>query len=340
MDGLTLSNARGVQVRILTYGATVQSLSVPDRNGNLGDVVLGYPDMAGYLADPNYCGAVVGRYANRIAGGRFALGNRNFSLAQNDGDNSLHGGFRGFSKQLWSIEDVREGPLPSVTLGYTSPDGEEGFPGTLSATATYSLDDEGRLDLTIEARTDELTIANLTGHAYFNLAGEACRASTLNHRLQINADHYTPIGRDLIPVGVLAPVAGTPFDFRAPALVGDRIGEIDNEQILFGNGYDHNFVISDAVSAETRLAARLEEPGSGRVMELWTNQPGLQFYSGNFLRSTVAGKNGQMFRQSDALALEPQLFPDTPNQPGFGSAELHPGQLYRNKISYRFSTLA
>lgn len=338
VDELNLTNARGVRVRILSYGAIVQSICVPDRHGNIADVVLGYPDMAGYLADPNYIGAVVGRYANRIAGGRFVLGGQSYSLAQNNGQNSLHGGPRGFDKQLWSIEDVREGPRGSVTLGYVSPAGEEGFPGTLSATATYSLDDDGRLDLMIEAESDELTIANLTGHSYFNLAGEASGLSALNHRLTINAERYTPIGSDLIPTGVLAPVAGTPFDFRQPTPVGERIGESDDEQIRFGNGYDHNFVLSEGTSAEPRLAARLEETGSGRILELWTNQPGLQFYSGNFLRSDVPGKGGSPYRRSDALALEPQLFPDTPNQPGFGSAELSPGQRYRNQISYRFLT--
>ena len=337
---LTLSNARGVLVHILTYGAIAQSICVPDRYGTIADVVLGYPDMAGYLADPNFCGAVIGRYANRIASGRFVLGGRSLSLAQNDGQNSLHGGPRGFDKQLWSIDDIREGPCGSVTLGYISPDGEEGFPGTLSATATYSLDDEGRLDLTIDAETDALTIANLTGHSYFNLAGEASGVSALDHRLTINADRYTPIGSDLIPTGVLAPVAGTPFDLRQPTLVGERILDSSDQQIRFGNGYDHNFVLSEGVSADTRLAARLEAINSGRIMELWTNQPGLQFYSGNFLRSEVAGKGGQLYRRSDALALEPQLFPDTPNQPSFGSAQLSPGQRYRNKISYRFLTSA
>jgi aldose 1-epimerase len=335
---LALSNARGITVRILSYGAIIQSLYVPDRYGTIADVVLGYSDVAGYVADPNYVGAVIGRYANRIAGGRFVLESEMFSLARNDGDNSLHGGSLGFGKQLWSIEDVREGPCGSVTLRYVSVDGEEGYPGTLSTTATYSLDDDGCLALTIEAETDKPTIANLTGHSYFNLAGEASGVSALGHRLYIDADRYTPIDRDLIPTGVVAPVARTPLDFRQASLVGARIREARHEQIRFGKGYDHNFILSDGVLSEPKLAARLEEPNSGRSLEIWTNQPGLQFYSGNFLSGAVVGKSGSAYRQSDALALEPQLFPDTPNQPTFGSAQLLPGQLYRNQIGYRFLT--
>ena len=340
MHGLNLANARGVRVRILTYGAIVQSICVPDRYGTLADVVLGYPDLAGYLTDQSFCGAVVGRYANRIAGGRFVLDGRRFALAQNDRGNSLHGGPRGFGKQLWSVEDLREGPSGSVTLHYVSPDGEEGYPGTLSTTATYALDGEGRLDLTLEAETDRPTIVNLTGHSYFNLAGEASGASALDHQLYLNAERFTPVDRDLIPTGVLASVAGTPFDFRRPTLVGERIGDSSDEQMLFGHGYDHNFVLADGVSTDARLAARVEESSSGRVLELWTNQPGVQFYSGNFLGGGAPGKGGSVYRPRDALALEPQLFPDTPNQPSFGSAELHPGQRYRNLISYRFLTSA
>lgn len=338
MDELSLSNARGVRVRILTYGAIVQSICVPDRYGTIADVVLGYSGIAGYVSDANYFGAIIGRYANRIAGARFVLEGQKFCLARNDGENSLHGGLRGFGKQLWSIEDVREGNCGSVILRCISPDGEEGYPGTLSTTATYTLDDEGRLDLLIEAETDKPTIVNLTGHSYFNLAGEASGVSALNHRLYIDADRYTPIGSDLIPTGILAPVTRTPFDFREPSPVGARIREAHQEQIRFGKGYDHNFVLSDGVSSNPRLAARLEEPNGGRTLEIWTNQPGLQFYSGNFLDGTVVGKSGLTYRQSDALALEPQLFPDTPNQPSFGSAELLPGQLYRNHIGYRFIT--
>lgn len=339
MHELNLRNARGVHVRILTYGAIIQSIWVPDRYGTIADVVLGYSNVAGYVADSNYFGAVIGRYANRIAKARFNLDGESFSLFRNDGENSLHGGLGGFGKRLWSIEDVREGPSGGVTLRYTSPDGEEGYPGTLSTTATYSLDDEGRLDLIIEAETDKPTIANLTGHSYFNLAGEASGRSALDHRLFINADRYTPISQDLIPAGALAPVAQTPFDFREPAVIRARIRDGNDEQIRFGKGYDHNFVLSEGVSAEPRLAARLEEPNSGRILKIWTNQPGLQFYSGNFLDGAVVGKSGLAYRQSDAVALEPQLFPDTPNRPEFGSALLLPGQVYRNQISYRFLTL-
>jgi aldose 1-epimerase len=335
---LVLSNARGMTVRILSYGAIIQSLYVPDRYGTIADVVLGYSDVAGYVADANYIGAVIGRYANRIAGGRFVLEGEMVTLARNDGENSLHGGSLGFGKQLWSIEDVREGPCGSVTLGYVSVDGEEGFPGTLSTTATYSLDDDNSLTLTIVAKTNKTTIANLTGHSYFNLAGEASGVSALGHRLHIDADRYTPVDHDLIPTGVMAPVAGTPFDFREASFVGARIREARHEQIRFGKGYDHNFILSDTVLPEPRLAARVEESNSGRSLEVWTNQPGLQLYSGNFLDGAVVGKSGLAYRQSDALALEPQLFPDTPNQPSFGSALLLPGHLYRNHIKYRFGT--
>src|SRR3990170_6466569 len=336
VDELTLCNARGMRVGILSYGAIVQSICVPDRHGTIADVVLGCKDVAGYVADPNYFGAVVGRYANRIAGGRFVLEGQTFSLGRNDGENSLHGGPLGFSKQLWSIEDIREGSCGSVTLRYISPDGEGGYPGTLSTTATYSLDDGDRLDLTIEAETDKATIVNLTGHSYFNLAGEASGVSALDHLLHVDADRYTPIGHDLIPTGALAPVEGTPFDFRESCLVGARVRNGRDDQILFGKGYDHNFVLTEGLSRDSRLAARLEEPNSGRVLEVWTNQVGLQFYSGNFLNGAAVGKSGLAYRQSDALALEPQLFPDTPNRPNFGSAQLLPGQIYRNQIGYRF----
>lgn len=338
MHEIVLSNARGIHVHLLTYGAIVRSLYVPDRHGALDDVVPGYSNISGYLADSNYFGAVIGRYANRISRARFALEGQTFSLAQNDGQNSLHGGTRGFSRQLWSIEDVRAAAFGSVTLQYVSPDGEEGYPGKLTATATYSLNDAGHLNLTIEAETDRPTIVNLTGHSYFNLAGCAADASALGHRLCIDAEYYTPIGPDLIPTGVLAPVAGTPFDFREAAVVGSRMREAPCEQIRLAKGYDHNFILSRAVSPEARLAACLECPDNGRIMELWTNQPGLQFYSGNHLGGAVPGKGGLAYRQFDALALEPQLFPDTPNQPAFGTAELLPGRLYRNQISYRFST--
>lgn len=336
---LRLSNAGGMGVRILSYGGIVQSIRVPDRYGNIADVVLGHADVAGYIADSNYCGAIIGRYANRIAGGRFALDGRTYSLPQNDGNNTLHGGSRGFDKQLWSIDDIREGPRGSVRLSYVSPDGDEGFPGMLSATATYSLGEDGRLDLMLEAETDQPTIANLTGHSYFNLAGMGSGISAFAHRLWINAEHYTPIDCELIPTGTLAPVAGGPFDFREAALVSENMGDRRDEQIRLANGYDHNFILSDGDSGDVRLAARLEEPGSGRAMELWTNQPGLQFYSGNFLRTATPGKGGRLFRPNDAMALEPQLFPDTPNKSGFGSARLAPGERYRNMISYRFSTL-
>jgi aldose 1-epimerase len=338
VEEVTLTNGRGITARILSWGALLRTLAVPDRAGRPADVVLGYNDLAGYLAKPNYFGVSVGRYANRIRAGRFTLDGRSYTLATNDGPNALHGGTAGFDKRLWTITAVTGGPAPSVTLRYVSPDGEEGYPGTLTATATYRLDDTDTLTVTYEATTDKPTLVNLTNHSFFNLAGEGSGRSILGHVLTIPAERYTPVDATLIPTGAHLPVAGTPFDFRTPTVIGARIRDGRDVQIVRGRGYDHNWVVTDAPTAEPHPVARVEDPHSGRVLEIASTQPGVQVYAGNFLDATAVGKSGLAYRQSDALALEPELVPDTPNQPAFGSARLDPGQTYRNVIAYRFST--
>lgn len=338
VEEVTLTNGKGVTARILSWGALLRSLDVPDRSGKAADVVLGYNDLASYLTKGNYFGVSVGRYANRIRAGRFTLDGQTYTLATNDGPNALHGGAAGFDKRLWTITAVTGGASPSVTLRYVSPDGEEGYPGTLTATATYTLDDTNTLTITYEATTDKPTIVNLTNHSFFNLAGEGSGRTILDQTLTIPAERFTPVDATLIPTGAHLPVAGTPFDFRKPTVIGARIREGRDEQIVRGRGYDHNWVVTDAPTAEPHPVARVEDPESGRILDVASNQPGLQFYAGNFLNATAVGKSGLAYRQSDALALEPELFPDTPNQPAFGSARLDPGNTYRNVITYRFST--
>jgi aldose 1-epimerase len=338
VEAIVLANDNGMRVRILAYGALIQELTVPGRDGP-ADVVLGYDGIEGYLEAPNYFGVTVGRYANRIGNGRFTLDGTEYQLALNDGPNALHGGVQGFDKRLWTIADVSsDAESASVTLTYVSPDGEEGYPGTLSVTATYTLNETDELTVDYHATTDKPTIVNLTNHAYFNLAGAGSSVSVLDSVLTIPADSYTPVDETLIPTGEFTPVEGTAFDFRTPTRIGERIRDGGDEQLRFGHGYDHNWVVSAAPVEGTQLLARLEDPGSGRVMDVLSNQPGVQFYSGNFLDATVTGKGGAIYRQGDALCLEPQIFPDTPNKPEFGSARLDPGQTYANRIVYRFST--
>ncbi len=340
VEAVTLSNGKGVTARVISYGAILQSLVAPDRDGKKADIVLGYADAATYQTVPNYFGATVGRYANRIAGGRFALDGKNYSLARNNGPNALHGGPVGFDKVVWKVIEVKSGPQASVTLGYTSPDGEEGYPGALSVTATYTLDESNNLSVDYRATTTRPTIVNITNHSFFNLAGEGSGRSILANRLTIAADSFTPVSAVLIPTGEIRSVAATPFDFRKATVIGDRIRDGREEQIRFGQGYDHNYVLGRTVSATPRLAARLEDPVSGRVVELSTNQPGVQLYTGNFLNGTAVGKAGTVYRQSDGIALEPQLFPDTPNHPAFGSARLDPGQTYHSQIIWHLTTSA
>lgn len=335
IEAVVLSNAGGISVRLIALGAAIQALSVPDRHGNSADVVLGYASAAEYLANPQYFGVSVGRYANRIAAGRFTLDGREHVLEQNDGSNHLHGGSEGFDKMVWTIESVEAGRKARVVFSHVSPDGHGGYPGRLEARAIYSLSDDNELAIEYRATTDQPTIVNMTNHAFFNLAGEASGSDVMAHRLTLVAGRFTPVNEVLIPTGELREVAGTPFDFRTPRAIGDRIRDGRSEQIRFGRGYDHNYVL-DGADGTLRLAARVEDPASGRVMELSTTAPGVQFYSGNFLDGTVVGKSGRVYRQGDALCLEPQVFPDAPNRPDFPSARLDPGETYVNRIVLRF----
>lgn len=338
VETITLANEAGVKARIITYGATLQSLEAPDRTGAVADIVLGYDDLASYVDKPNYFGVTVGRYANRIAGGRFALDGRSYQLPLNNGANSLHGGTKGFDKRLWTIASVESGPAASVTLTLTSPAGDQGYPGTLDVTVTYSLDEAGALTIDFGAATDAPTIVNLTNHAIFNLAGEGAVRGILGHELTIPAARYTPVNAALIPTGELKPVAGGVFDFTKGRIIGDGIRDGRDPQIVAGRGYDHNFVLDKGTTAKPELAARLADPVSGRVLEVLTTEPGVQVYTGNFLDGTLVGKRGHLYRMGDGIALEPQKFPDTPNQPAFGSARVDPGKPYHHRMIYRVST--
>ena len=336
VEAFTLRGTGGRQAVVINYGATLQSVVLPDRNGKLADVIVGPASLQSYLEQPQYFGATVGRYANRIAKGAFQLDGKSYQVPRNNDGNSLHGGARGFDKVLWEVVKVGAGSDASVTLRYVSPDGDQGFPGNLTALASYSLVGS-ELRIEYRATTDAPTIVNLTNHAYWNLAGEGSAQSALEQRLTIAAEAYTPVDAGLIPTGELRSVARTVFDFRTATRIGARVRDASDEQIVRGRGYDHNFVIARRVAKQPRLHAKLEDPVSGRHFELWSNQPGLQFYSGNFLDGTTIGKSGRLYRQGDAVVLEPQLFPDTPNQPALGSARLAPGEEYRNLIVYRFN---
>lgn len=329
---VTLCGPTGLQVTVLTCGAILQSVLVPGRDGRRADVALGHATLAGYLDQTGYMGAVVGRVANRIAGGRFALDGQNFRVPVNNGAHSLHGGTAGFDRQLWDL--VVATPRRAV-LRLVSPDGDQGYPGTLTVTATHELVGDDSLAIDYVATTDRPTLVNLSNHAYWNLAGEGS-GTALDHLLTIPADHVLPVDAGLIPTGAFRPVAGSAFDFRRPMPIGARIRDAGDEQLRFGRGYDHNWVIDRNVAAAPRLLARLADPVSGRTLELHANQPGLQFYSGNFLDGSTIGKAGRAYRQGDGIALEPQQFPDTPNQPGFGTLRLAPGETYRNSIRLRF----
>jgi aldose 1-epimerase len=336
VEAVTLSNGHGVSATVITYGATLQSLIAPGRNGAKADVVLGYADGAAYADHGGYFGASVGRYANRIADGRFTLDGKAYQLAKNDhGLAALHGGERGFDKQLWKIVDVRGGPIASVTMSLTSPNGDQGYPGKLNVTATYSLDERSDLQVDYRATTDRPTIVNLTNHALFNMAGEGGAQDAMGNRLTIYADRFTPVDSKLIPTGVLAPVAGTPFDFRKPHLIQERVRDASHPQIVIGRGYDHNYVLRGTSGGAPRLIARLEDPVSGRRMDILSDQPGLQLYSGNFIDGTTVGKSGKVYRMGDGVALEAQHFPDSPNHPQFPSVRLDPGREYRNLIVFR-----
>ena len=333
---VTLSNAHGVAATVIAWGATLQSVILPGRDGVFVDVALGYSDMAGYLAGSEYFGATVGRFANRIAKGQFEIDGKTYQTPVNDGPNALHGGTAGFDKMLWEIVSTGKA---SVTLRHVSMDGEQGYPGTLTVDAVYSLDDANALTIEYRATTTAPTIVNITNHAYWNLAGEGSAGGAMGHLVTIPADLYTPVDATLIPTGELRSVVGTVFDFRTPRAVGERVRDGRDEQIVFGRGYDHNWVIADTVAAAPRLVAKIVDPASGRGFELLSNQPGVQFYSGNFLDGSIVGKSRRVYRQGDTVVFEPQLFPDTPNQPKFGlnGGRLNPGEIYRNVIVYRFT---
>jgi aldose 1-epimerase len=333
----TLTNAHGIEVRLTNYGGIITSLKTPDRSGRFDDVVLGYDSLNGYLRNSPYFGAIVGRYGNRIAKGRFTLDGTTYRLAVNNGPNSLHGGIRGFDKVVWNAEPFRNDGAEGVALEYTSADMEEGYPGTLRARVTYTLTDDNRLIVDYQATSDKPTPVNLTQHSYWNLAGDGSR-DILAHVLTINADSMTPVDSTLIPTGEISPVAGTPFDFRTPMPIGARIDQRQNTQIRYGGGYDHNFVLNRGGAAADSLlhAAHVAEPSTGRTLDIFTTEPGIQFYSGNFLDGTITGKAGHIYKHRYGLALETQHYPDSPNHPNFPSTILRPGQQYRSRTVFAF----
>lgn len=329
----SLVNANGLQAKISDYGATLVQLLVPDRQGRLADIVLGYHSLADYLTDPAYFGSTIGRYCNRIAAGRFTLQGSTYTLATDAGGAcSLHGGEQGFDKKRWRAEYLRD----TLHLHYRSRDGEEGYPGNLDVCVSYRLTDDNALTIDYRASTDQATVVNLTNHAYFNLRGEG-NGDILQHRLQLNADAYLPVDAKMLPTGELRPVADTAFDFRQMSAIGARI-DTGDEQLARGGGYDHNWVLNKpATGSDYALAARVTEPQSGRVMEVWTSQPGVQFYSANFLDRRRPGKSGVPYGPRSALCLETQHFPDSPNQPHFPTTTLLPGDIYRAKTAYKFN---
>lgn len=338
VDRYTLSNSHGMRVRILTYGGIIQMLDVPDRKGHDANVALGFATLKDYV-DKNggpYFGALIGRYANRIAKGRFTLDGQTYQLPINNGPNSLHGGIKGFNTKVWKAQVVKGADTVGLRLTYVSKNGEEGYPGTLTTTVTYTLGTDNRLRLDYRATTDKPTIVNLTNHSYFNLAGEGT-GDAYGHLLKVNASRYTPTDTTQIPTGQLAPVKGTPFDFTRPRTIGERIRDND-PQLLIGHGYDHNFVLNQHRPGELTLAATVTEPRTGRVLRLSTTQPGVQLYTANFLDGTLVGTSGHAYRQGDALALETQHFPDSPNHPTFPTTVLRPGQAFTSTTLYAFST--
>jgi aldose 1-epimerase len=325
----TLTNKHGVAAAITNYGGRVVSLKVPDKAGAMGDVVLGFDSLEGYLNENPYFGALIGRYANRIGHAQFTLNGVLYKVPKNDADNSLHGGTRGFDKVVWTARQLNDGGLE---LSYLSKDGEEGYPGNCKVTVTYHLTDSNELKIEYAASTDKDTVVNLTNHSYFNLNGSG---DILGHLLMLNASRFTPVDSGLIPTGEMKAVAGTPFDFQKATAIGERI-EQNDEQLKLGKGYDHNWVLNQK-GPELSLAARVEEPSTGRVMEVWTTQPGIQFYTGNFLDGTIKGKGGKVYARRSALCLETQHFPDSPNKPKFPSALLKPGMEFKSTTVYKFA---
>jgi len=329
----TLKNGNGMEARICTYGGIVVSLTARDRNGQFADVVLGYDNLDGYVKNNSpYFGCLVGRYGNRIGGAKFTLEGKTCTLAANNGPNSLHGGLKGFDKVVWKAKPLTGAALE---LTYLSKDGEEGFPGNLEVTAVYRLTEDNSLRLDFTAKTDKTTVCNLTQHSYFNLRGQG-NGDVLGHKVYINSDKTTPVDKELITTGGYAPVDGTPFDFRRPTTIGARINDPDTV-LQYGPGYDHNWVINKPFG-KLGLQARVYEPTSGRVLEVWSTEPGLQFYAGNFLDGTITGKGGKVYQRRTGFAMEPQHYPDSPNKPEFPTTELKPGQTYKNTIIYKFTT--
>ena len=326
----TLTNGKGIKTRIMTYGATVVSLEVPDRSGNPADICLGHDALAGYLernTNP-YFGSIIGRYGNRIAKGQFTLDGAAYQLAKNNGENSLHGGLRGFDAVIWEAESIKEATAVGVKFTYLSRDGEEGYPGNLKVAVTYMLTDQNELKIGYEAITDKATPVNLTNHAYFNLAGQG-EGDILGHELMLNADAFTAVDAALIPTGEIRAVTGTPWDFTTPKAIGADIALVEG-------GYDHNFVLRGG-GGPLELAARVHEPGSGRVMEIWTTEPGIQFYTGNFLDGMITGKGGKVYKKHFGFCLETQHFPDSPNKPNFPSTILRPGETYNSLTVHKFA---
>ena len=335
VEEYTLTNANGMEVKLISYGGIITSIRVPDRDGNMVNVTLGFDNLADYEARNPYFGTITGRYANRIANASFSLDGKQYTLAQNDGSNSLHGGNDGFNSRVWKASETEDN---GVQFQYLSPDGEEGYPGNLDVTVTYTVTADNGIRIHYKAKTDAPTVINLTNHALFNLEGEGA-GNIEDHILMLNADQYTPVDPTSIPTGELATVEGTPFDFRLPKPLapGQRSS---HEQIIRASGYDHNFVLnrSDEADRSLIMAARMYEPKAGRILEVWTTEPGIQLYAGNFLDCTLVGPSGRLYRPCDGFALETQHYPDSPNQPDFPTTVLRPGEVYDTTTIYKFST--
>lgn len=336
IDCYTLTNAKGVEMKVTNYGGIVTSLKVPDKAGAMGDIVLGFNDVDSYIKGSPYFGCIVGRYGNRIGAAKFTLAGKEYTLEKNNGPNSLHGGVKGFDKQIWDAKEIKGKTSVGIAFTYTSKDGEEGFPGTLTTTVTYTLTNKNEFKIDYKATTDKPTICNLTHHSYFNLSGEGS-GDILGTEIMLNASKYTPVDSTLITTGEIVNVAGTPFDFRKATAIGTRIND-DNEQLKFGKGYDHNWVIDRKGKAGLVLAATAYDPKSGRAMDVLTTEPGIQMYVGNFLDGTLTGKSGQIYSHRSAFCLETQHYPDSPNKPKWPSVTLKPGKIYKTTTVYKFYT--